>query len=108
MAGNFNIIVEKGYPYTRTIRWKDESGTYVDLTGYSVELIISTPITKNFVAKFISGDTILFTANPGEFIINIPSDQTVFLPSGEYMYVLRMITGNVPEKLLEGTFRVSS
>ena len=108
MAGIYNIVIEKGYPYTRTIRWKDETGNYVDLTGYSVELIITNLTSKKVIATYVSGDLITFTDNVGGFTINIPATQTNFLPSGEHSYVLRMIVGQEPEKLLEGKFRVSA
>ena len=36
-AGIYNILIEQGADYDRTLTWRDAAGSLIDLTGYTAE-----------------------------------------------------------------------
>lgn len=110
-AGKWNVTVEQGATWIRTITVKDD-GVGRDLTGYSIRMQVRQRPESNevFLSLATGGNGITITdAENGIFQLSLTATQTAALTAvGGYYYDLELedASGHVT-RLLEGRFAVS-
>jgi hypothetical protein len=116
-AGSYNFTIEQGATFTKTITWKDASGTPINLTGYAIAGKIRRKASDP--ASIISFTTTISnqTTNPGQFVISLTAAQTATLPTAtgptakkvslECAYDIEASLSGVVYRLLEGIVKIS-
>lgn len=109
-AGRYDIIVEQGATWTRTITVTDD-GTPRDLSGYTIRMQVrSKHSSETVLLEMTTGNGITITdAAGGVFVVQLTAEQTGALPRvNGYRYDLELEDGaGVVTRLLEGRFTVS-
>lgn len=82
-AGTWDIEIEQGIAFVRTVTYKDSTGTAVNITGYNIQMQIrkyhsSTTLIGDFDNASKGGITITDGAG-GKFKIRIPADVTLVM-----------------------------
>jgi len=110
-AGTYDITIEQGATFTRTLTWKDENEDAVNLTGYSARLQMRESVEA--VDTFIditsgnSPDDIALGGAAGTIIIAISATTTAALTQGG-VYDLELVSGaGVVTRLLQGNVTLS-
>lgn len=114
-AGAYDLVIEQGAVFNRTIYWTTEGATPVpkDLTGYTAKMQIRESADSVQVLHEMTtdqGDGITITANQGKIALNIPATKSAefrFL-AGVYSLELTPASGAANKiRLLEGKVTVS-
>lgn len=98
MSGKYDFTIEQGITFSKTVTWKDESDTPVDMTGMTANAAVRTrdglPITE-FVCTVNASD--------GEIVLGLPHTTTGVLDFDTAIYDLDVLQGGVPiKRLLRG------
>lgn len=107
-AGIYDIIIEQGATFTRTVTWKDEAETPINLTGYSARLQMreSVDATSTFLS-LTSGSGITLGGTAGTILIEISATDTAALTQSG-VYDLELVSGaGVVTRLLQGSVTLS-
>jgi len=108
-AGQYNIIADQGATFARVVTWKDDTGTPVNLTGYSARMQVRQ--------RYVSTSTVLSLTSPssgitlgttnGQIQINVSATTMAGISAGDYRYDLELVSGGgVVTRLLMGSFTV--
>lgn len=108
-TGIYNITCYQGATYTETFTIKI-SDIAVNLTGYSAAMQIRrSHEDATSVYTLVSGDGITLGGAAGTITLLIAYADTELLEAGQYLYDLEITSsGGVKDRLLQGTFTVSS
>ena len=104
-AGQYNIIIEKGTTFGKTLTVKDDVGDAVDLTGASAR--------AKFRTKAQDGSSYTFTmavtdAANGIISWDMDAATTTTLPSGKGVYDLEIVYSDASvDRILTGNVTVS-
>jgi hypothetical protein len=109
-AGIYNDILDQGATYQLVVVYKDDSGSPINLTGYSAFM----QLRENYDSTV--ADLTLTTANGGisingplgEITITATAAQTTTLTSDYYLYDLELVSGSEVIRLLQGQITVNS
>lgn len=95
-----------GDSWFRDFTW-EEGGTAVDLTGRTIEFIVSTSagVAELTLSTATSGVAVLSAAG-GQFRVSITPTQSTTLGVGSRFYRLRVTTGSDVRTLATGRFAV--
>ena len=112
MAGTYNITVEQGATFERTITVADD-GVARDISGYTIRMQVRKrrSDTDTFLdIDTTSGEIAITDAANGIFTITLSATTTAALAEvSGYRYDLELEDGSgVVTRLLEGSFRVSA
>lgn len=108
-AGQYNIIADQGATFSRLITWKSDSGTPIDITGYSGRMQVRQ--------RFVSDTAVLSLTSPssgislgttnGQITITVSASTMAGIDSGDYRYDLEMVSSaGAVTRLLQGTFTI--
>lgn len=108
-AGQYNIVADQGATFSRVIIWKDDTGTPVDITGYSARMQVRQ--------RYVSTSTVLSLTSPssgislgttnGQIQIVVSASTMAGVDAGDYRYDLELVSGSgVVTRLLMGSFTV--
>ena len=108
-AGQYNIIADQGATFARVVTWKDDTGTPVNLTGYSARMQVRQ--------RYVSTSTVLSLTSPssgitlgttnGQIQINVSATTMAGISAGDYRYDLELVSGGgIVTRLLMGSFTV--
>lgn len=107
MGAEYNITIDKGATWIRTITWKN-GGVPVVITGYDAVLLIKPSPSSDETILQIDNDTtangtIVITGTSGKLEITIKAAATTLLGFDLAYYDLKLTsTGGVVTKLLRG------
>lgn len=110
-AGIYNIFVEQGATFTRTLTWKINKNV-VNLTGYTARLKVrtnsrNTVPTKILISSLTSSSGITLGGTAGTIQLTISATQTAALAPGKYSYDLELESaGGEVTRLVKGKFTV--
>lgn len=107
-AGTYDITIEQGSTFTRTITWKDENDTAVNLTGYSARLQMreSVDASSTFIS-LTNGSGITLGGVAGTILIEISATDTAAITQSG-VYDLELVSGaGVVTRLLQGNVILS-
>ena len=106
-AGKYNFVIEQGTTFTRTITWKDSSGSAIDLSTYTARMDIKekkSDTTANALVNLTETAGLTLGGGAGTILITITHAVTTALDFEEAYYDLEVKSaGGVVTKLLEGT-----
>lgn len=102
-AAKYNLYVEQGTTFSKTITWKDSVGNPIDLTGYSAELQIRASVesTTTFLSLTSTAGITLQPAGLISILITPAQTRTINARKGIYDLELTAPGGTV-RRLLEG------
>lgn len=103
--GTYNITLQRRADYNLLLQFKDNTGTAIDITGYTVAAQIWDKARTNKSADF----SITYTDRPnGEVTLGLTGAQTAAFPDQELYYdVLVTDTGGVKSYYLEGVIFIN-
>lgn len=99
MSGIYDITIEQGIAFSKSVTWKDENGTLIDMTGMTARAAVRTrdglPLTE-FICT-VNGVA-------GEIVLGLSHITTAALDFDTAVYDLDILQGGVPiKRLLRGT-----
>ena len=109
-AGKYSFCIEQGATLQKTIVYKDNSGNYVDLTGYSARMKIRPTTTSQDVywsGTTETGELPFISEVSGTFLIFISATQSMDLDFDKGVYDLELYSGSFVTRLLEGNVNLS-
>lgn len=109
MAGSYNFTIEQGATFQRTLNWKDEAGTPIDLTNYTARMHIKYGSRTGKLARELTteNDGIILDNVQNSITLSIPATQTANFLVDSCVYDLEMVNGERVIRLLEGSIIIS-
>lgn len=107
-AGRYNIVVERGATFDRTLTWYTDLAQQVpkNLTGYTAAMEIRKSPGETVILTLATGSGITLGGTLGTIAILITVTQTNALAAGRYRYDMLLISGTVKTRLFEGECEV--
>ena len=110
-AAKYDIALEQGASFSRTITWKDSDGNPVDLTGSTARMQVRTAIANRSttapLVDLTNGSGITLGGTAGTIVVNITAAQTAALKITRAPYDLFVYSvDGTAIKLLEGVVTV--
>lgn len=108
IAGDYNINIEQGATFERTITVTDEEGTPINLTGYTARMQIRPEIDSStiFAELTTENNLIVLGETPGTISLTINASTTSSM-TREGVYDLEIISsGGKIYRLLKGLVRI--
>jgi len=108
-AGIYDITIEQGATFALTATWKDNTGSPINLSGYSARMQVRTSYEaeETLVSLTSSGGDIVLGGALGTIVITIAASVTQGLQINEGVYDLELINGATVTRLLQGRATVS-
>lgn len=104
-AGVYKLKIEQGETFNPVLTWKDETGTAVNVTGYTARMQIrKTAEASAFLLECTTENgRIALGGAAGTITFSVSAADTAALPSGTFRYDLELISGGgIVTKLLKG------
>jgi hypothetical protein len=103
-AGIYNIIIEPGSTFSRTLTWRNADGNLVDLTNYTATLVIADSYGGTALLTLTEGSGITLGGALGTIGIVMTVTQTNTLEAGERYWDLVLVDSSaVATRLVKGT-----
>lgn len=100
-AGKFNITIEQGATFSKTLTLKDEHGAPIDLTGKTFRSQVrKRPTDVNPAATF---SFTVISAVQGTVRWQLTATQTAAIVAEPHYYDIEMVDGSTVTRLMEGT-----
>lgn len=109
MASNYNIDIDAGSNYSLVVTYRDNSGTAINLTGYSAKMQLKRGYADAVASFELStvNSRITLGGIAGTITLAISAADTGTL-SGKYLYDLEITSGSgYVTRLIEGAVTVS-
>lgn len=107
-ANEYTLYIEQGTTFTRTVVWRDSTGTAKDVTGYTAALQIRETIDSDTVlVSLTSSAGIAVGTTNGQFVITMTATQTSAIKVDKAVYDLEVTKSAVVTRLLQGDVVVS-
>lgn len=108
-AGRYDIEIEQGATWSRTITVEDPDGTPIDLTGYSARMQVRSSYDAQTALLSLSSPSGGISIDPltGTLALTATAAQTAAMPAGIHVYDLELVIGTAVDRLLAGRARVS-
>jgi hypothetical protein len=100
----FNIGQGETFKIASTIQNVDDN-TYFDITDYT----FTGQVRENFSTDEVAANfafTKLHPLNSGSFFVELTSEQTAQLTQRKYVYDIKMTSGSITRRIMEGYFVV--
>lgn len=98
MAGKYDLTIEQGIKFTKTVTWKDESGSPVDMTGMTARMQI-----RSRDQVLIKEVPVAIDASLGQLTLTLSAEDTSKLHFGTAVYDLEVsVDGEPIVRLLKG------
>lgn len=107
-SATFNLKCIKGTSFQRSLTYKDSNGIAIDLSGYTVTMLIKVYDSHNKTELTLTNSSgITLTGASGLIEILITDAQTSAFNEKEYFYTLKIeSSGGIVSELMRGTFEV--
>jgi hypothetical protein len=108
-AGTYNIIIEQGATFARTLTWQADSAN-VNLTGYTARMMIRSTIddSSTIVSLTTENGGITLGGAAGTIALLISATATAALTAGTAVYDLELISASsVVTRLLQGSVTIA-
>lgn len=107
-AGRYDIEIEQGATWSRTITVEDPNGTPIDLTGYSARMQVRTAYDASPPVLSLSSPDAGISIDPltGTLALTASATQTAAMPAGIHVYDLELVIGTTVDRLVAGRARV--
>lgn len=102
--GTYNIILQRRADYSIDLQFKDNTGTAINLTGWT---IYSQVWNKTRTTKYADFTIIYTNRLTGQISLTLTDTQTTTFPDECYYDVLLENPSSIREYYLEGTIYVS-
>lgn len=110
-AGSYSFIIEQGSEFRKHLRWENQDGTPIDLTGWSAKSQIRASKDKeaSLIWTLSTDNGGIEFGDAGEIDLYIPASVTEEFCFTQAFYDLEMIPSdpNNKRRLLEGTVTLS-
>lgn len=108
MADTYDIAIDAGSTYQLSVLWEDDTGTAINLTGYSARMHVRREINDtDTVLALAVGSGLTLGGSAGTIAVEIAASDTVDL-SGTYVYDLEVESGGgVVTRLIQGSVTVN-
>jgi hypothetical protein len=109
-ASIYNLNIEQGATFTRTITWKDSTGAAVNLTGYTARMQIRERVdSATALVSLTQASGIALGGSAGTITLTITSALTDALPNMKKgVYDLELVSsGGIVTRLIQGEVVVS-
>lgn len=106
VAGTYNMIVDQGSTFTRSITYNDSAGNPINLTGYTAKMQVRETIDSATVVLELSttNGRIALGGVAGTISLTVPAANMNFA-SGQYAYDLELTSaGGVVTRIIMGSF----
>jgi len=104
LPGSYNILLQRRADYSITLQFKDNTGSAIDLTGWSVA---AQAWSKERVTKYADFAVYYTDRSTGTVAVSLTDTQTTSLPDEAYYDVLLTNQQGLKEYYLEGIITVS-
>lgn len=104
-AGKYNILIEQGATFSLPITYRDSDGNLVDLTTYTAAMHIRRSAAASDIVATLSTENyrIELGGVDGTIDLILTADETAALPSGDFVYDLKLRPGAAAAtRLIEG------
>lgn len=99
MGAKANIVIDQGSDFSTTITVTDDSGSTVDLTGYTA----SGQIRKHYTASTATDFSTSVNASGGTVTLSLARSVTSAMEAGRYVYDVEITSAaNTRSRLVEG------
>ena len=109
-AAVYNLYIEQGTTFSKTLTWKDSSGNPINLTGYTARMQFrrSAASADALYTASSTGGQITMGGALGTVAIVLPATDTAAFDFGCAVYDLEVESaGGIVTRLLEGGVEVS-
>ena len=108
-AGLYDIIIEQGATFQMSLTWNDNTGSPINLSGYSARMQVRTSYEaeETLVSLTSLGGDIVLGGALGTIAITIAASVTETLQIDEGVYDLELVNGLTVTRLLQGKATVS-
>lgn len=110
-ANNYNIVIEQGSKFALTVIYKDDTGSIIDLTGYTAAMQIRKYIdSSDTIESLSSGSGITITGASGQIDIEIGATNTAAYDFITAYYDLEITPASGADdtvRLLQGSVKLS-
>lgn len=109
-AGIYDFYVEQGATFLKTITWKDDNDTAINLTGYIARMQFrrSKSSTDVLFSATTENGIITLGGAAGTIVINIPATSTDDFSFYGAVYDLELeSSGGIVTRLIEGSVELS-
>ena len=109
-AGIYNFTIEQGSTFTRTFKYKDSTGTAIDLSNHAIRMQIRDSIGAPTPLLSITEDNGFSVdgTNTNEFTLTISATNTKDLTFNTAVYDIEIEdNANVVTRLLQGKIKLS-
>lgn len=109
-ASIYNLNIEQGATFTRTITWKDSTGAAINLTGYTARMQIRERVeSSTALVSLTNSSGITLGGAAGTVVITVTAALTDALPNMKKgVYDLELVSaGGIVTRLLQGEVVVS-
>lgn len=107
-AGRYDIEIEQGATWLRTITVEDPNGEPINLTGYSarMQVRIGYDATSAILTLTSPDGGISIDPLTGTLSLTASATQTAAMPAGIHVYDLELVIGTTVDRLVAGRARV--
>jgi hypothetical protein len=102
--GTYNISLQRRSDYSIQLQFKDNTGTAINLTGWTVA---AQTWNANRTTKYADFTVVYTNRSTGTVTISLTDEQTTTFPDETYYDVLLINPSGLREYYLEGTIFVS-
>lgn len=108
IAGIYNITMDQGAQWTLTVVYDNNSGTPIDLTGYTARMQVRPKFGSDNAVLTLSSPSsgIVITPLTGTLNLTATTAQTGDIDGGFYVYDLEISSGGVVTRLMQGSVTV--
>ena len=110
LAGELNLTIEQGATFLLTLFYQDDTGAPANLTGSTARMKLRKNSHSGQVAVELTTENgrINIVGIAGEINLTISAADTAAMADHDSgVYDLELVTGEVVERLIEGTYTVS-
>lgn len=110
-AANYDITIEQGATFPLSIIWKDDSGTPINLDGYTARMQVRKSSQSDEVILNLTSNesdlSITLGGEDGTIDILIPAEVTAGLEVRRAVYDLELVNDPEITRLIQGSVTIS-
>lgn len=111
-AGRYDITIEQGATFKRTLYWQDSKSTPINMTGYSARMRVKDKVGGSTLLNLTTsnGGIVLATPTQGRIDLLATASQTEAIKLKKGVYDLELVSGAAtPEvtRIVQGTVTIS-
>lgn len=111
-AGRYDITIEQGATFKRTLYWKDSADSPIDLTGYSARMRVKDKVGGTTILNLTTSNGGIQLATPaaGRIDLLATAGQTEQIKQKKGVYDLELVSPSAtPEvtRVVQGTVTIS-